>query len=461
MAPVTRYARSGDVSVAYQVHGDGPVDLVYVPGAFTHLEHSWTNPALARQSERLASFSRLIRIDKRGTGMSDRAVEVSTLEDRMDDVRAVMDAAGSRRAAIYGVSEGGPMAALFAATHPDRTAALILYGTFPRVLAAPDWPGIPPEDWAASIEESVARFGHGPPLDVWAPSVAHDAGEREWWGTHQRMSSSPGAVRTHMRMQAEIDVRSVLPTIQCPTLVLHRKDDRVVPIAAGRYLAARIPGATLVELEGADHLPYGDMEPAFGAVEEFLTGARHPPPPDRVLATIVFTDVVGSTSLAAARGDRDWRELLDRHDDVVRRAAGEYCGRVVKGTGDGVLATFDGPARAVRFASDVSRQLRDIGLEVRAGVHTGEVEVRGPDIAGIAVHIAARIAAVATEREILTSRTVKDLTAGAGFVFVDRGVHALKGVPDDWQIYAVATAEGGPSGVSAPRTGREGRAGHG
>jgi len=436
--PPTRYARSGEVSVAYQVLGSGPIDLVFVPGSFTHLEHSWTNPALARKAERLGSFARLILLDKRGTGMSDRAVEVSTLEDRMDDVRAVMDAAGSERAAIYGVSEGGPMAILFAATHPDRTTALILYGTFPRVLAAPDWPGVPPEEWEAAIDDAVARFGQGPPLDVWAPSVADDPREREWWGTHHRMSASPGAVRTHMRMQAEIDVRAVLPTIQCPTLVVHRKGDRVVPVGAARYLASRIPNATLVELEGADHLPYGDMEGVYGAIEEFLTGARHAPPAERVLATIVFTDVVGSTGMAATRGDRDWRRLLDRHDTAVRRLAEGYSGRVVKSTGDGVLATFDGPARAVRFVTDVGRELGELGVAVRAGVHTGEVELRGDDIAGIAVHIAARISAMAGEGEILTSRTVKDLTAGAGLTFTDRGVHTLKGVPDDWQVYAVS-----------------------
>lgn len=441
MPPTTRYAKSGDISIAYQAFGDGPIDLVMVPGSFTHLEHSWTNPALVRVAERLASFSRLIRLDKRGMGMSDRGAEVGTLEDRMDDVRAVMDAAGSERAAIYGVSEGGSMAALFAATHPDRTIALVLFGTFPRTLAAPDWPGIPPEVFEATIEAAVERFGHGPPLDLWAPSVAGDAREQEWWGTHQRMSVSPGAMRAHMRLQAEIDVRAVLPTIRCPTLLLHRKDDRVIPVAASRYMASRIPGATLIELDGADHLPYGDMEPALGAVEEFLTGTRHAPPPDRVLATIVFTDVVGSTTMAASEGDLRWRQLLDRHDDVVRHIADRYSGRLVKTTGDGVLATFDGPARAVRFADDLGRDLSGLGVRVRAGIHTGEIEARGDDIAGIAVHIAARVAAMAGEGEILSTRTVKDLTAGAGLTFVDRGVHTLKGVPDDWQVYAVSTGE--------------------
>ncbi len=437
MPAVTRYAQSGEVSVAYQVVGDGPIDLVVVPGSFTHLEHGWTYPPIARWAERLASFSRLILLDKRGTGMSDRAVPADTLEDRMDDVRAVMDAAGCEQAALYGVSEGGPMAMLFAATYPRRTSHLVLYGTFPRILAAPDWPGIPPEEWEAAIEERVASFGAGPPLDVWAPSVADDAWHQEWWGAYERTAGSPGAVRTHMRMQGEIDVRAVLPSIQCPTLVLHRRDDRVVPFGAARYLESRIPGARLVALEGADHLPVGDPEDSCGAIEEFLTGARTALPAERILATIVFTDVVGSTSLVAEKGDQRWRGLLDRHDAVVRHTAARHGGRLVKGTGDGVLATFDGPARAVRFATDVDRELASVGLRVRAGVHTGEIEVRGDDIAGIAVHIAARIAAMAGEGEVLASRTVKDLTAGADLAFADRGVHELRGVPDEWQVYAV------------------------
>jgi class 3 adenylate cyclase len=361
----------------------------------------------------------------------------------MDDVRAVMDAAGSEQAAIYGVSEGGPMAMLFAATYPQRTTSLILYGAFPRILAAPDWPGILPEQWEATIDERVASFGQGPPLELWAPSVAHDPWHQQWWGAYERIAGSPGAVRTHMRMQAEIDVRAVLPSIRCPTLIIHRKDDRVVPFGAARYLASRIPGAQLVALEGADHLPAGDQEDHCGAIEEFLTGARTGPPPERILATIVFTDVVGSTSIVVEKGDQEWRALLDHHDAVVRRTAERHGGLVVKGIGDGVLATFDGPARAVRFAADVHRELGALGIHVRAGVHTGEIEVRGDDIAGIAVHIAARISAMAGAGEVLASRTVKDLTAGAGLAFEDRGSHQLKGIPDDWQVYAVTTGTGG------------------
>jgi pimeloyl-ACP methyl ester carboxylesterase len=434
--PATRYASSGDVSIAYQVLGDGPIDLVFVPGAFSHLEYSWTNPVLAGVSERLASFSRLIRLDKRGTGMSDRISGASTLEERMDDVRAVMDAVGSQRAAIYGLSEGGPMAALFAATYPERTTALILYGTFPRILADDDWPGYSAEDWEAEVEAAVARFGQGPPLEMWAPTVAGDEREQAWWGTHERLSGSPGSVRDQMRMNAQIDVRAVLPAIRCPTLVIHRTDDRMVPVLAGRYMASRIPGARFVELDGADHLPYGDEEAVAGAVEEFLTGSRHAPVADRVLATVVFTDVVDSTRIAASSGDHTWRRLLDRHDDSVRRLADRHSGRVVKSTGDGALAVFDGPARAVRFAQECGAELGRLGITVRCGVHTGEVEVRGDDVAGLAVHIAARISDLAEAGEVLASRTVKDLTAGSGLVFADRGSHTLRGVPDDWQLYA-------------------------
>jgi len=436
--PKTRYARNGDVSIAYRVVGDGPFDLVVVPGAITHLEHGWTEPATVRYTERLASFSRVISFDKRGTGMSDRDFGIATLEERMDDVRAVMDAAGSERAAIFGSSEGGAMAALFAATHPGRTTALVLYGTFPRVLWAPDWPGIPPEEWEARQQAAFEAFGNGVPLDLWAPSAATP--ERQaWWGAHERLGASPGAARALNAMISDIDIRAVLPSIAVPTLILHRTGDRVVPVAAGQYLAAVIPEAKYIELAGEDHLPmYGDVEALLGEVEEFLTGSRQEVEPDRVLATVAFTDIVGSTELAARLGDGRWRTILDRHDDCARRVAGEFGGRVVKTTGDGVLATFDGPARGARFAAGLGAAVKPIGLDVRAGVHTGEVEVRGDDIGGIAVHIAARIAAMAGSGEVLASRTVKDLTAGAGLVFEDRGTHELKGVPDQWQLYAVS-----------------------
>jgi len=436
--PRTRYARSGDVSIAYQVVGDGPVDLVMCPGEISHLEFGWTNPTLSRNVMNLASFARVIRFDKRGTGMSDRDTGIPSLEERMDDIRAVMDAAGSGRAAIYGTSEGGAMAALFAATYPDRISGLILYGSFPRILEASDWPGIPAEMWDAGIEASVAHFGEGVPLEQWAPSVAGNREIQEWWGTSQRMGASPSAHRALLMMNRDIDIRAALPTINVPTLVLHRVGDRVVPMLAGQYIASQIPNANFVALDGEDHLLYGDCEVWLGEIEEFVTGTRHHAPIDRVLSTVVFTDIVGSTALAARLGDAEWRRLLDRHDDAARRLAATHRGRLVKTTGDGVLASFDGPARAARFAAGLGRDVESLGLELRAGIHTGEIEVRGDDIGGIAVHIAARISSLAGAGEILTSRTLRDLTAGSGLVFEDRGVHTFKGVPGEWQVYAVA-----------------------
>jgi class 3 adenylate cyclase len=293
--------------------------------------------------------------------------------------------------------------------------------------------------WDEGIENSVANFGDGPDLDLWAPSVAGVASERAWWGALERMGASPSSVRRLLTMNGEIDVRAALPTIRVPTLVLHRRGDRVVPLAAGEYMASHIPNAKFVALDGEDHLPYGDSEPLIGEIEEFITGARTVAHLDRVLSTVVFTDIVGSTEVAARVGDREWRDLLDQHDAAARKFAAQYSGRVIKSTGDGVLATFDGPARAARFAAGLANVLAQVGLQQRAGIHTGEVEVRGDDIGGIAVHIAARISALAGPGEILTSRTLKDLTAGSGLVFEDRGTHALKGVPDEWQIFAVAS----------------------
>jgi pimeloyl-ACP methyl ester carboxylesterase/class 3 adenylate cyclase len=438
VTPKTRYARSGEVSIAYQVVGDGPIDFVLVPGIYSHLEFQWTDPTYAQYLESLAAFSRLILFDKRGTGMSDRDVGVASLEERMDDVRAVMDAAGSERAAVYGTSEGGPMAALFAATYPERTTALVLYATFPRATAAPGWPGVPAEDWKRSIDDAVANFPGGLDIERYAPSIAGVPAMREWWSTINRMSASPGSLRSLLTMIGELDVRSVLPTIQVPTLVLHRRGDRVVPIAVGEYIASQIPNAKFVALEGVDHFPIGDTRPWSGAIEEFLTGTRHDTVTDRVLATVVFTDIVASTDMAVRLGDTEWRRLLDRHDLMAQRTAGRYSGRVVKTTGDGVLATFDGPARAARFASDFGREAESIGLPIRAGLHTGEVEIRDDDIGGIAVHIAARIAALAGSGDVFASRTVKDLTTGSGLLFTDMGVHPLKGIPEEWQLYAVA-----------------------
>jgi pimeloyl-ACP methyl ester carboxylesterase len=437
--PETRYARSGDVSIAYQVVGDGPIDLVFVMGWVSHLDWFWEEPSFARFLKRLASFSRLILFDKRGTGLSDRlpTERLPTLEERMDDVRAVMDAVGSERAALLGVSEGAPLCALFAATYPERTRALTIVGGYARRLRADDHP------WAPTREEREELISHmqeawGTPvlLADRAPSVEHDEGFRRWWADYLRLSASPGAVVALTRMNMDIDLRHVLPAVRVPTLVLHRVGDRSIDVAYGRYLAEHIPQAKFVALPGEDHLPFvGDQEEILGEIEEFLTGERHEPPLDRVLATVVFTDIVGSTQKAAELGDAPWRDLLDRHDALVRRALQRHRGREVGTAGDGFLAAFDGPARAVRFAQEAGTAVRTLGLELRAGVHTGEVEVAGDDLRGIAVHIGARVASEAGAGEVLVSQTVKDLVAGSGLEFEDRGAHELRGVPGTWRIY--------------------------
>ncbi len=441
MRPETRYARSGDVNIAYQVVGEGPPDLVYVLGWVSHVELLWEEPASARFLERLASFSRLVLFDKRGTGLSDRVAEAElpTLEQRMDDVRAVMDAAGVERAALLGLSEGGPMCLLFAATYPERTAALVLMGAYARRLRADDYPfGAAPESYDTFLDEIRDHWGGPVGLEVRAPSLAGDAAFASWWANYLRMSASPGAALALTRMNRDIDVRHVLPTIGVPTLVLHRVGDRSLPVEGSRYLAERIPGARLVEFPGDDHLPWlGDQDVILDEIEEFLTGVRRGPEPDRVLATVLFTDVVGSTARAAELGDRSWRELLARHHALVRRELERWRGREVDTAGDGFLATFDGPARAIRCACAARDAVRDLGLELRAGLHTGECEIVGSNVAGIAVHIGARVAALAGAGEVLVSSTVRDLVAGSGIVFSERGEHELKGVPEKWRIYAV------------------------
>ena len=437
--PETRYARSGDVSIAYQVIGEGPFDLVFVPGFVSHLEYLLEDPRVRRFLERLASFSRLICFDKRGTGLSDRAVSIPTLEQRMDDVRAVMDAVGSERAALFGISEGGPMSVLFAATYPERTIALALYGTFVRTVWAPDYSWARrPEEWEARIRSVRDTWGTGAPATLFAPSMAGDEAFRRWWAGLERTSASPGAVEALFRMNAEIDARHVLEAIRVPTLVLHRAGDRAAKVDNGRYIAERIAGAKYVELPGDDHLAMiGDMDRLLDEIEEFLTGVRHDAEHDRVLATVLFTDVVGATERAAALGDRRWRELLDRHHTMIRRELAAFRGREIDTAGDGFLASFDGPARGIRAAGAIRDKVKLMGLDVRAGLHTGECEIIGPKLAGIAVHIGARIAALAGPGEVLVSQTVKDLVAGSGLKFQDRGVHALKGVPGDWRIFAV------------------------
>jgi pimeloyl-ACP methyl ester carboxylesterase len=441
--PETRYARSGDVNVAYQVVGEGPFDLVYGPGWVSNIEMMWEEPAMVHFLERLASFSRLILFDKRGTGLSDRVsnTELPTLEQRMDDVRAVLEAVGSERAALFGHSEGGNMCVLFAATYPERTTALITLGSFAkRRDPDDDYPWAPTaEDRDETTAEVEQNWGHMRPQDVeyYAPSRVGDEQFVRNLEQYFRRAASPGAASALLRMNSYIDIRDVLPTIQVPTLVLHRTGDHDVNVAEGRYLASRIPGAEFVELAGADHwIAAGDTDAIADEVEEFLTGTRPMPDPDRVLATVLFTDIVGSTERAVELGDRRWRDLLSTHDAAVRRELERFRGREVDTACDGFLAAFDGPARAVRCALSAGDAVRQLGVEIRAGIHTGECELDGPKIRGIAVHTGARIASLAGPGEVLVSQTVKDLVAGSGLAFDDRGVHALKGVPGEWRVYA-------------------------
>jgi pimeloyl-ACP methyl ester carboxylesterase len=443
MAPETRYARSGDLNIAYQVTGEGPRDLVYVPGWVSNIELMWEEPAMAHFLGRLASFSRLILFDKRGTGLSDRVStgELPTLEQRMDDVRAVLEAVGSERAALFGHSEGGNMCVLFAATYPERTTALITLGSFAkRRDPDDDYPWAPTaENREESAEDVERNWGHFRPEDVeyYAPSRIGDEQFVRNLEQYLRRGASPGAAATLLRMNSYIDVRGILPTIQVPTLVLHRTGDHDVNVEEGRYFASRVPGAKFVELPGADHwISAGNVDEIADEIEEFLTGTRPVPEPDRVLATVLFTDIVGSTERAVELGDRRWRELLSTHDAAVRRELERFRGREVDTAGDGFLAAFDGPARAVRCALSAGDAVRQLGVEIRAGIHTGECELDGPKIRGIAVHTGARIASLAGPGEVLVSQTVKDLVAGSGLAFEDRGLHALKGVPGEYRVYA-------------------------
>ncbi|MGH2793858.1 MAG: adenylate/guanylate cyclase domain-containing protein [Actinomycetota bacterium] len=438
--PKTKYARSGDLHIAYQVVGDGPIDLVWVPGWFSHVEQSWEWLAMAGFFERLAAFSRLILFDKRGTGLSDPVPvdQPATIEQRMDDVRAVMDAAGSERAALVGLSEGGPMSMMFAATYPDRTTALILTGTFARATHDKDYDIGPNREFVEpAIDELIESWGEGLILQLAAPSMDTPANRREL-GRYERSAASPGMVRALMRLNLDIDVRPILSTINVPTLVLHREEDMMTPVEMGEYLAEHIPGAKLVKLPGRDHVPWaGDVDRFVGEIQEFLTGSREAAPPDRVLATVMFNDIVGSTERAAEMGDRAWKQLLDRFYETADRQIQRFGGRLIHTTGDGVLATFDGPARGVRSATAIREAVRPLGIEIRAGLHTGECELRGADVGGIAVHIGARVSARAGAGEVLVSRTVRDLVVGSGLEFADRGEHELKGVPGTWQLFSV------------------------
>jgi class 3 adenylate cyclase len=428
------------VNIAYQVVGDGPFDLVYVPGWVTNLEYGWENRLVERYYNRLASFSRLILFDKRGTGLSDRVPDTAlpSLEQRMDDVRAVMDAVGSKRAAVMGHSEGGNMCVLFAATYPERTIALVTFGIYVKRIPSPDYPWAPtPEErerWLRRLEE---EWGGVVDLETLAPTLGQDPEFRRWWSTYLRLSASPSAAVALGRMNTQIDVTTILPSVRVPTLVMHRVGDLDIRIEEARYIAQRIPGARLVELPGDDHLPWTpDMDLVLDEVERFLTGSIRRPEPDRVLATVLFTDIVDSTARAADLGDRQWRQVLQTHHGTVRRELERFRGREIKTTGDGFLATFDGPARAIRCALAIRDAARQAGLEVRAGLHTGECETMPNDIGGIAVHIASRVVTEAVPGEVLVSRTVKDLVAGSGIEFQDRGSRALKGLNAEWQLFA-------------------------
>jgi len=438
--PATQYARSGDLHIAFQVFGDADLDLVLVRGYATHMDLSWEWPEFRRMIDRLAGFARVILFDKRGTGLSDPVEDVPSLEHRMDDVRAVMDAARSDRAALWGFSEGGAMAMLFAATHPDRTSHLVLYDTMARTTWAPDYPwATPAESLIESAKELIVpQWGQGTNIEVWIPTLADDPQAVERWGKYERQAASPGMFMKLNRMLLEVDVRDILPAIRVPTLVLHRRHDRVVNIAHGRYVADRIPQARFVELAGIDHVvEAGETDVVLDHVEEFLTGTHRVAEHNRVLATVMFTDLVGSTERAASVGDKEWVDLLGAHQLAVRTELDRFRGREVKTTGDGFLATFDGPARAIRCGQAIVEALKPLNLDVRVGVHTGEVELIDEDIGGIAVHIASRIGGLAGSGEVLVSETIKGIVAGSGIAFKDRGDHELKGIPESWRLYEV------------------------
>jgi pimeloyl-ACP methyl ester carboxylesterase len=445
MRAETRYALSGDVSIAYQVFGEGSFDVVLVPGSVSHVELSWTVPSIVAGHRRWASVARVIIFDKRGTGMSDRVSGAPTLEARMDDVRAVMDAAGSQRAAIVGVSEGAPMSLLFAATYPERAAALVLWGGFARTMWAPDYPwGSSEEDYRKELEDDQRLYGSPAEAEQMLRARGLSSDDARVIAEYFRQSASPGARQALGLMNKDIDVRQVLPAIRVPTLLVHGADDTLVPIGGAHYMAERIPGARLLEVPGAGHLAVGDV--ALRLIDEigrFLSdvwdaGAWEAPEPDRVLATVLFTDIVRSSEKAASLGDRGWRELLERHHQLVRRNLVRFRGREVDTAGDGFFASFDGPARAIRCACAIVESMPELDLHVRAGLHTGECELIDGKVAGIAVHTGARVASYAEPGEVLVSSTVKELVAGSGLEFTDRGLHELKGIPGEWRLYAVA-----------------------
>jgi pimeloyl-ACP methyl ester carboxylesterase/class 3 adenylate cyclase len=438
--PETRYARAGEDYIAYQTVGDGPRDIMFMSAWFSHVDGRWEEPRFAAMLRRLATMGRLIVFDKRGSGASDPlAAPEPTWEDWADDIRAVLDAAGSQRATVVGVGDSGPLAILFAATQPHRVTSLVLINTGARLVQAPDYPwGLLADEVEVFLRRTRETWGTGGIVDVFSPSGASDERYRQWWARYQRMGASPGRSTAMAKLVFGVDVRNVLSTLHVPTLVIHRKDFRFFPVELGRYLGEHIAGAKYVEVPGADGFVYlGDVDSILNEIEEFVTGTRRAPDTDRVLATVLLTDMVGSTDLAARLGDHKWRAVLDTHDEIVRGQLELFRGRLHRATGDGMLATFDGPARGIRCAQALRDRLHGAGIEIRSGLHAGEIELRGNEIGGIAVHIAARISSEAGAGEILCSSTVKDLVTGGDLAFTDRGRRQLKGVPQEWQIYAV------------------------
>lgn len=436
--PEVHYVRTGDVDIAYQVVGAGPLDLVIVPPIVSHLEVEWELGSYAAFLDRVSSFCRLVRFDKRGMGMSDRIDAAPTLEERMDDLRAVLDDLGLRRAHLLGISEGGSLALFFAATHPERVESVSTFGGYARLSATPDFPMAHPEQFFREFIASIEKgWGHGLLLPVVEPAAAGDPDQRRRFGRFERLAGTPNAFCRAYELALEIDIREILPLVQAPTMIMQTERDALIPVDSGRFVAEQVPHGRFVAFDGDEHWPWGRAgRAAADALAEFLVGTSDVISPDRVLATVLFTDIGDSTRRAADVADRNWRALLDSHDRMSRTEVERQRGRLVKSTGDGVLATFDGPARAVQAAMTLTKEMAHAGLPIRAGLHTGEIERRGDDIGGIAVHIAARIAALAGVGEIIVSRTVKDLSVGSGLTFEDHGEHTLKGVPDLWQLYA-------------------------
>jgi pimeloyl-ACP methyl ester carboxylesterase len=440
--PETRYAHSGETGIAYQIVGDGPTDIVLAFPFMSHIDLFWENPRLVHFARRLASFARVILFDRRGVGLSDNVEEAATLEERMDDIRAVMDAAGSERAFLFGMSEGGTVSMLFAATYPERTAGLVLWGAMARSTAADDYPWAPPKEAMVEATDQLIAplWGTGATIEIFSPSVADDPRAREFNARLERAAASPRRVMQLVAMFLDTDVRDAVPSIRVPTLIMHRRRDRAVNVRASRWIAENIEGSRYIELEGDDHIIWvGDCETPLREIEQFVTGVRPAPAPDRVLATVVFTDIVDSTRHATELGDQRWRQLLAEHQELVRELLDRFDGREVKTTGDGFLATFDGLTRATGFAQAVVTDVSALGIEVRVGIHTGEVELIGDDVGGIGVHVAARICACADGGSVLTSGTVRDLAVGSGIEFDPVGSRTLKGLPDEWSLYQVAS----------------------